>query len=273
MPSTLSPPRHTKRSAVFATLMTVALAASASHHQPGSSAHEAILPRCSWSERYVNASAAFLPSAVHRHVRGLHSPSAALEPDSLHCCGFRSPPSPLCVPRVRSLMPAPAWEDDQCHEEDSDSDSSRRDPELWPHDVTAVLSSDQELTAAMAESLSHSPPALSWMAEVSERHSRGALDAGGGICLPRSSAAPAMRELELELALRSSSAGTGRRGLVLRRSPPPTSSAAHASPESALGSLTDAGSSFLGALYDSYSLWELASVLAAIAWLLVCLAA
>ena len=213
------------------------------------------------------------------HVRGLHSPSAA-QPDSLHCCGFRSPPLPPWVPRVRSLMPAPAWEDDQCHKEHFDSDSSRRDPELWPHDVTAVFSpdQDQELTAAMAEASSHPPLALSWMAEVSERHSRGALYAEGGTCLPRSSAAPAMRELdlalELELALRPpSAAGTGRRGLVLRRSPPSTSSAAHASPESTLGRLTVAGSSFLGALYDSYSLWELASVLAAIAWLLVCLAA
>ena len=175
-------------------------------------------------------------------------------------------------------MPAPAWEDDQCHKEHFDSDSSRRDPELWPHDVTAVFSpdQDQELTAAMAEASSHPPLALSWMAEVSERHSRGALYAEGGTCLPRSSAAPAMRELDLalELARRPpSAAGTGRRGLVLRRSPPSTSSAAHASPESILGRLTDAGSSFLGALYDSYSLWELASVLAAIAWLLVCLAA
>ena len=177
-------------------------------------------------------------------------------------------------------MPAPAWEDDQCHKEHFDSDSSRRDPELWPHDVTAVLSSDQDqgLTAAMAESSSHPPLALSWMAEVSERHSRGALDAGSGICPPRSSATPAMRELDLalalELALRPpNAAGTGRRGLVLRRSPPSTSSAAHASLEPTTGNLAEARSSFLGALSGSYCLWELASVLAAIAWLLVCLAA
>ncbi len=31
--------------------------------------------------------------------------------------------------------------------------------------------------------------------------------------------------------------------------------------------------SFLGVLYHSYALWELASLMSAIAWLLVCLAA
>ena len=48
MAPALNPPRHIKTSAIFASLMTVALAASASHHQPGSSAYEAIAPPCSW---------------------------------------------------------------------------------------------------------------------------------------------------------------------------------------------------------------------------------
>ncbi|PIL22852.1 hypothetical protein GSI_15547 [Ganoderma sinense ZZ0214-1] len=206
-------------------------------------------------------------------------------------------------------MPAVAWEDGDGPDSedaygDSDSISSRRHPERWRHDadVTAVLSSDwgQDIDIAALpdqeeeEESSHPPLALSWMAEASERHGRGALDAGGGstggTCPPRSSAAPVMcelaleREHEREVALPPRSRSQSPSGPMLRRAPPTQtdmSSAAHAFllESSTTGNLpvadaaAAAGSSFLGALSDSYSLWELASVLAAIAWLLVYLAA
>ncbi|KAI1794853.1 hypothetical protein LXA43DRAFT_89840 [Ganoderma leucocontextum] len=250
MTSALDAMRPTRTSAVFTAFATVALAASASslQLQPGPGACEAILPPCSWSEYYVNTSAA---SRAAVHVRHLHCPSAS-QPESLHCCGFHSP-SP-CI--LRGLMPAAAWEDE-------DGDSSRRHLEF--HDVTMVF--DQDLTTPSLGMTQASHPSLSWLLEVSEGHSRGSFDAGGGICPTRSSAAPGM----LELTLSCARTRAGR--CELRRSALSTSAAAHVSPESLLGSLGGANSSFLGALYGSYSLWELASVLCAIAWLLVCLAA
>ena len=158
-------------------------------------------------------------------------------------------------------MLATAWEDE-------DEDSGRW--HLQFHDVTAVLDLGQELTVSSPAMTKPSYLSLSWMLELSERC--GTLDVWCGICLPRSSVAPAMCDRELALSYYAWKTGDGcRRGQ--RRSPPSTSSAAHASPELFLGNSGDASRSFLGALYASYSFWELASVLCAIAWLLVCLAA
>ncbi|TBU45003.1 hypothetical protein BD309DRAFT_957073 [Dichomitus squalens] len=225
-----------KRAAVFASCAGLALCANASSLQLA--ACEATRPPCSWTGNNVNASAA---SLVTVHIRDLFS-AAASQSDVVHCCAFYSPPSPCLLP---SLKPAAAWGD-------SDTDTA-------PLETLDVFDLDQSPPSSPAMQFS--------LLAISDRRDRASYDAG--ICLPRPAAAPAMLEHLLPSGL-SMSARAGKR--ALRRASALTSVATRVSADFALGS-PDAGSSFFGALYDSYSLWELASVFSAIAWLLVCLAA
>ncbi|TBU25985.1 hypothetical protein BD311DRAFT_808779 [Dichomitus squalens] len=192
----------------------------------------------------VNASAA---SLVTVHIRDLYY-AAASQSDVIHCCAFYSPPSPCLLP---SLKPAAAWGD-------SDTDTA-------PLETLDVFDLDQSPPSSPATQASQPSP-FSLLA-ISDRRDRASYDAG--ICLPRPAPAPAMLEHLLPSGP-SMSARAGKR--ALRRASASTSVATRVSADFALGS-PDAGSSFFGALYDSYSLWELASVFSAIAWLLVCLAA
>ena len=180
----------------------------------------------------------------------------ANQPESLHCGGFfsSSPPHNLLLTRLE------AWE------------ASPVDLALDVFDL-AAFSASSDMTRAQHLQQEPFHPSLILPSHLWTMTSTMAT------LEPVYAGHTAHRDHELDVCL-SPPASTS--AAPRRRSSPPAAGAVNGlvSPEHDADHMPiefalDSGSprSFLGALYHSYALWELASFLSAIAWLLVCLAA
>ncbi|KAI0755278.1 hypothetical protein C8Q80DRAFT_423184 [Daedaleopsis nitida] len=274
------PASSTSRVFIWAACAQVLL--TPSRASPGAACELMNHNSCVWPEHHVNITANVARADARPNI--LPAAGTGSQPDNLRCTGLFSPSAPsacLCIPL---LMHLEAWEvllppDDllyllhDLHPAALSTMTQEMNNDMHFHDFAPSPSAPGRDERGREHDsdvcpLTPRPSCTSALTSAPATHPR----------LPRPAPvtppSPHSRPRRSRMGRRSSTSPPA--GADTEHMYPSAHSPAHAVPDRDGADFTlDSGTprSVFGAMYDSYALWELASFVSAIAWLLVCLAA